>query len=404
MSEKALSGLQVLELGESVSAPYCGKLLADMGAEVIKVERPGEGDVSRREGPFPSDVPDDEKSGLFLNLNTSKLGITLDFLAPKGRDILMELLKEADVLIENNPPKLMESLELDYNSLRQVNPRLIVTSITPFGWSGPYRDYKGYDINILAFGGVSNSVGDPEREPLTPPLGQGEYQTGLSAAAGTLLAVLARGVTGMGQHVDIAGHQVWATIHQGAAVTTFVYIGSTGKRKGRTRGDLYPYTLLPCKDGYMCLIAREGRQWKRFLVEVMDREDIANNPRYRDRRVVGEQLHQEMDALLRPWFMERTKEEIFKLCREHAVPFAPVYDIGEVVNNDHLRARGFFEEVTHPAAGTYTYPGAPFKFSSTPWQISRPAPLLGEHNSDVYGTRLHYSPEQLGDLSRAGII
>ena len=404
MASKALKGLKVLEFGDSIAVPYCAKIFADLGAEVIKIENPKGGDSTRHLGPFPNDNPNLEMSGLFLSLNTSKLGMTLDVFSEQGRKIFLELLKTTDVLIENNPPHKMKHFNLSYEFLKTINSQVIVTSVTPFGWSGPYSHFKGADINVLAFAGVSNAVGDPEQPPLTLPLGQGEYQAGLSAAAGTLLAVLARNVTGRGQHVDIASFQVWATIHQGAAATTFMYIGSTAGRKGRTRGDLYPYTLLRCKDGYICLIAREGRQWKRFLVEVMEREDIASNPKYRDRRVVGEQLHQEMDALLSPWFLERTKSEIFKLCQAHAVPFAPVLDIAEVVNHEHLRAREFFQEVTHPVAGKVLYPGAPYKFSETPWQIGSSAPTLGQDTANILKTHLNFSNTEILRLYSQGTI
>jgi crotonobetainyl-CoA:carnitine CoA-transferase CaiB-like acyl-CoA transferase len=195
LAEQALSPLKVVEYGSFVSAPYCGKLMADLGADVIKVEDAGAGDEARRYGPFPEDVPHPEKGGLFLYLNANKRGITLNLKTVTGRRILKELLKEADVFVENNPPKVMTELGLDYESLRFLNPRLIVTSITPFGQTGPYRDYKGYAINTAGLGGQSMRTGEPGREPISPPLSQSHYQSGAMAASARLASRPERGST-----------------------------------------------------------------------------------------------------------------------------------------------------------------------------------------------------------------
>ena len=184
MGQKIFEGLKVVEYGNLVSAPYCTKLLAGLGAEVIKVEMPGVGDEARKHGPFPNDTPHTERSGLFLSLNSNKLGITLNLDTQAGRNILKKLLEDADVFVENNAPKHMEELGLDYASLEKINPRLIMASITPFGQSGPYRDYKAYDINCAAAGGVSIGIGYPDREPLALPLSQGDYQAARSAGSG----------------------------------------------------------------------------------------------------------------------------------------------------------------------------------------------------------------------------
>jgi crotonobetainyl-CoA:carnitine CoA-transferase CaiB-like acyl-CoA transferase len=231
-----------------------------------------------------------------------------------------------------------------------------------------------------------------------------DYQAGLTAASAIMTALFAREDTGRGQHVDIAAFEPWATYHAGATVTTFVYQGVTGHRDGRRRPDLYPYTLLPCKDGLLCLIAREGRQWKRFLVDVMQREDLADHERYRNRRVVAEEYPEEMDALLSPWLMERTREEIFELCRKHRVPFAPVRRIDEVLNDPHLAERGFFRTIDHPVAGSLPYTGAPFQMSETPWSMHSAAPTLGEANEEVFGVRLGCSKEALNALQLSSVI
>ena len=401
---RVLEGVRVVEWGEFVSAPYCGRILAGLGAEVVKVETPGSGDEARLHGPFPNDQPNPEASGLFLHLNVGKRGVTLDPAKPEGLALFRRLLSETDILVTNYRPSQVEALGLGPEDLLALNPRIIAATVTPYGWTGPYRNLPGCDLTVLALAGVSFSVGEPDREPLTPPYFMSDYQAGLTAASAIMTALFAREDTGRGQHVDIAAFEPWATYHAGATVTTFVYQGVTGHRDGRRRPDLYPYTLLPCKDGLLCLIAREGRQWKRFLVDVMQREDLADHERYRKRRVVAEEYPEEMDALLSPWLMERTREEIFELCRKHRVPFAPVRRIDEVLNDPHLAERGFFRTIDHPVAGSLPYTGAPFQMSETPWSMHSAAPTLGEANEEVFGVRLGCSKEALNALQLSSVI
>jgi crotonobetainyl-CoA:carnitine CoA-transferase CaiB-like acyl-CoA transferase len=397
-----LSGVKVVELGQGISAPYCARLLADLGAEVIKVEPPT-GDPSRRNGPFPGDVPDPERSGLFLYLNLNKRGVTLDLTKPNGRRLLHQLLERADILVENRAPAEMERWELDYATLRQRYPGLIVASITPFGQYGSYRDYKAYDINASAIAGISFSVGEPGRPPLAPPLSQIDYQGALAAAAGTTAALVHRNATGRGQQVDVSPMEILATIHSGGTVLTYTFLGVTGHRGGHRRPDLYPTTMLPCKDGYVCLIAREGKHWKKFL-EALGNPEWTQNPRYRDRRTIAENYPDEMDGLLAPYLMNMTKQEFFEICREHRLPFGPVRSIDEVANDRHLAERGFWEQVRHDVAGEYPYAGRPYKLAYGDLPAFRPAPTLGQHNAEVYGEQLGYPPEELARLRQGGVI
>ena len=407
MSDKALTGLKVIELADFIAGPYCAKLLADFGAEVVKIEKPGTGDEARQRGPFPDHLPDPEKSGLFLYLNTNKLSITLDIETVTGQHILKEVLKTADILVEDRPPAQMETLGLNYESLHKINPALIVVSITAFGQTGPYRDYKGYAINASALGGQTVCAGEPGREPLTPPLCLGHYQSGTAGATAAMGAVFAREVNGNGQHVDISEAQVWATLHTGNQESSFIMHGMKRMRWGHRTPGVYPYTILPCKDGFMSMIAIQGYQWKRFLELLGDGqvpEWYANDPRFQDRRQISLKYADEMDGRLAPWLTARTKQEIYKLCIEKRVPFAPVRNMAEVVNDAHLKARDYFVEINHPVAGTFKYPGAPGKLSETPWAVDSPAPLLGQHNEEIYCKRLGYSKEKLETLRTGGII
>ena len=402
---KALQGIRVVELGDYISAPFCGRLLADLGAEVIKVEPPNEGDSSRRNGPFPDDAPDAEASGLFLYLNTGKLGVTLDITTPTGREMLLRLLEDADVLLGNFPPELMEELKLDYPNISDRFPRLVVTFITPFGQTGPYKHYAGHDLNVQAAGGISIGIGMPEKRPLAIPLSQADFMAGLAGAASTLIAILARECTGRGQLVDVAGSQVLAVLISFVYfLPNFIYRGVAGTRKGRRGGEAYfPNTIMPCKDGFVCLYPLQMHQYLRFM-ELISNPDWQENPRYRDRRAMAEQYPDEAEALIAPWFIERTKEEIFKLCLEHKVPCAPVRTTQEVVDDPHLKERGYFVDINHPAAGSQTYPGSPFRLSLTPGEINVPAPLLGQHNEEIYCGRLSLPMEELGRLRMAGIV
>ncbi len=406
MADRALTGLKVIEWASFIAGPYCGKLLADLGAEVIKVERP-DGDESRQRGPFPDHVPHPEKSGLFLYLNANKLGVTLNPDTDTGKNILQDMIKTADILIEDHLPSEIEQLGLDYARLREINPGLIMVSITAFGQTGPYKDYKGYAINASALGGQSVCAGERGREPLTPPLCLGHYQSGTAGATAAMAALFGRDLTGHGQHVDISEAQVWATLHTGNQESSFIMHGMKRIRWGHRTPGVYPYTILPCKDGFISMIAIQGYQWKRFL-ELLGEGSVpewyANEPRYQDRRELSLKYADEMDSLLAPWLMSHTKKEIYDLCLEKRIPFAPVRNMEEVVNDEHLKVREYFVEYDHPAAGRLKYPGAPGKFTETPWSIEVPAPLLGQHNEDIYCGRLGYAKQELAELRIGGVI
>lgn len=371
----ALAGLRVVELGEFIAAPFCGKLLGDLGADVIKIEPPG-GDTARRFGPFAGDIPDDETSGLFLNLNTNKRSRVLDLSIPEDLDQLRALLKEADVLIESLRPGALASLGLSWEELQRLNPGLILTSITPFGQTGPYRDFEAYDLTTCAAGGISIGIGSPDREPLTYPLSQGHYVAGLAGAIATLFADAHRRKTGRGQRVDVAEAECWATFLAGVGIQPYVSEGRVKQRTGHRAGQR-PHldAILPCADGYVTIDTPQRRQWQRFL-EMLGNPEWALDPRFaRPLEMTGEYAD-EVEAHLAPWLMARTKQQIFEECRANRVPAAPVNSIAEVVAHEQLDFRDYFVRLYHPKAGEQTYPGAPYKLSATPWRLNTPAPLL----------------------------
>jgi len=235
MSESALTGVKVLEYCELVSGPYCGKLLADLGAEVVKIEKPKVGDEARERGPFLNDIPHPERSGLFLYLNTSKLGITLDPETPIGKKIFTELVKDSDVLIEDTAPGTMELLELGYDILREINPSLIMTSVTPYGQTGPYRRYKAHHLNIYHMSGQSHFSFDGKRRPDKPPAKGGgyvgDYDAGLSGAVATLAALYKRNLGSIGQHIDVSRQEALISLDR-VDIGTFANDAEAKRRRG----------------------------------------------------------------------------------------------------------------------------------------------------------------------------
>jgi CoA:oxalate CoA-transferase len=230
------------------------------------------------------------------------------------------------------------------------------------------------------------------------------FQAGLCAASASLVALLARGHILKGQHIDISEAESWAGVHLGQEVLMSIFQWRVPQRTGNHAVDFpYPNCILPCKDGYVVVGAVEGRQWRKFL-ELMGDPEWAKDARFRDRTAINSLYAEEADSYLVPWLMQRTKEELFCLARDNGLPFAPVKSADEVVRDQHLEFRGFFIDCMHSETGPLTYPGAPYKFSRTPWSIRRLSPLLGEHNEEIYCKRLGYTREQLGELRDKGVI
>jgi len=400
-----LSDLRVIEYGEFVSAPYCSRLFADLGAKVIKVEPPNNGDLSRSYGPFPGDVPHLNKSGLFIFLNTGKQSVTLNLKDPEGGKIFRKLLEGADIFITNTLPKVIEQWQLDYLSLAKTHPKLIYCTITPFGWEGPYRNYKGFNLHCAALSGASWAIGSPGREPLQIPLHQCDFQGGINGAAAIMVAIMARKKFGHGQFIDISISDVMAT-YAGTNAILYLFYGLQWQRDGRRAwgsGGPYPYGLFPCKDGFVCLIARTNRDWNRLL-DAFGRPDWADRPRYQDQFAMGREYPDEVDALLIPILNGYTQKELFHMAREHGFPLAPVRSVNESLDDPQLRSRGFFETMEIPGIGRIDFPRLPFRYSNTKLQSLRPAPHLGEHNKMILKEEIGIAEEDFQALRDQGII
>jgi len=398
----ALSGYRVLDLADSKGA-YCTKLLADMGAEVIKIEKP-QGDDVRSIPPFAGDVPHSERSLHFLYRNANKYGVTLNWETPDGGIIFRRLIDTADVLVETYPPGYMKSLGLDYASLQKVKPDLVMASVTEFGQAGPYRDRKGSGIVDFAMSTTMISSGFPDKAPCNLPGVPCYDAASLVAAISIVMSLYCRGSTGLGQYIDVSVHESARLGLYPWMVTMYSYNINPGSPppgpEGRLGASVYP--VYPCKDGYVRVIALTPRQWD-ALVRVLGEPEVLRLPEWRDfmyRIANAADLH----AIMLDFTMKYTMVELFEGGHREGVPIVPIYDIAGFVNSPHTKARDFFVEVEHPIIGRFKYPGPPYKWTGTPCSIRRSAPCLGEHNESIYCQELGFSKDELAALRRAGVI
>ena len=401
MTEAALSDLRVIEYAQGIPGPFCAKALADLGADVLKIEPP-EGDRSRLHGPFANDEPHPERSGRFLYLNTNKRGVTLSLEAAQGRALFRELIADVDLLICDLPPRRYPELEMDYARLHALNRGLVMVCISPYGLTGPYRDYKGSAFTGFHVGGVgretpANEITDPE---VQPPLSDGgfqaDYLTGWTAATMAMIAVFQRSVSGSGQLLDVA------TMEAVAAMTRMpvAMIGYGLEPKLTREKTNFPW-VLPCKDGYVSFAPFLLDHWWAAFVEMMGRPDWAVSEVFAT--TMGRvQNADAVEPLTVEWLMRHTKQEIYEMALERNVACFPVNSIREVLDSRQYAAREFLITVDHPAAGPVTQPGAPGAYSGTPWAVRRPAPLLGEHNGEVLGG-LGYSADELAAFAAQGV-
>ena len=386
MNEGALEGIRVIELGQSVSAPYCAKLFADYGADVVKVEPP-EGDVARRWGPFPGDVSHPEKSGLYHFLNTNKRSITLDVTLADDRDRLRAILADADVLIENNPPARMREWGLDYASLSALNADLVMISITPFGQTGPYRDWKGYDLNAFHLSGTSSRYcGLPDKAPLEHGTFAADFFGAVTASAWGLAAVYGRQRAGGGQQIDVScAEAIAATFVGGQNIGGYAQDGVFGRRTGVGMPLGAPATIVPCKDGHVWMLALEPGQWNGLT-------DVMGNPEWMQLEMFQDMYARAQNAdliypLIEEWTAENTKLDIMERCQAAGCPITAVFDVAEAAEHPHLTERGYIVELEHSELGRFRDLGAPFILPDSPGGPSRAAPLLGQHNSEVLGEK-----------------
>ncbi len=389
-----LRNIRVLDISEDVAGPFCTKLLAGSGAEVIKIETPGTGDAARRTGPFVAEAPDAEQSALFLYLNTGKKGITRDIAQPEGASMFQRLTQDCDILVESAPPGHMDHLGLGYDALARLNPGLIYTAVTPFGQTGPYRDYQGSELVAQAAGAMMHVIGLPDREPLKIGGNAATYTTGMSAFSATMLALHARDEHGCGQFVDVSAMETMTVGQIHASIQH--QFGHVPKRRDST--------LVQARDGWAHPGLDRGiaeDTWAR-VCDLMGQPELATDPRFTTRDARREN-QAELSAIIGAWTATLPKEEIYHTLQGLRTVAGYVATVEDLRISQQLNARNFFQIIDHPSTGEGVYPGALFTLQDTPWQHGR-APLLGEHNPEIYGERLGYSREALERLYRAGTI
>ena len=403
MPELALEDVKILDLTQHIAGPYCTKLLADYGADVIKVERPGAGDSARSMGPFPGDVPHRERSGIFLHLNTNKRGITLDLKTQAGVNVVKELAAEVDILVENFRPGAMERFGLGYDVLHEVNPSLVMTSISNFGQTGPYRDFRSAEIMVYGMGGEMYSTGLDEREPLKLGVNVHLYQGGGTAAVATMGALFASRLQGLGQQVDVSlmETQIGSIDRRMSMLLTYQYTGDVlGRSPLRTAG--YPNGVYPCADGYFQITG--SRNYFPRAVRMMGTPEFLEDPRWHEPEAQSDpDLQEEFEPMFLMWTLERTKYEAWHTAQESRVLSAPLNTMEDLAHDPEFLRRGAFARIDHPETGPLDYPGRLFTMSESPWSIRRPAPMLGQHNGEVLAG-LGYSSGDIVRLRALGVI
>lgn len=392
-----LAGLRVLDLTEERGL-YAGKVLADLGADVVLVERP-EGSRARSLGPFKDDCPGLENSLYFLNFNTNKRGITLNLDAERGRDLFLRLATGSDVVVEDFPVGRMHSLGLDYSALSEKNPGIITASVTGFGASGPYSMYKAPDIVSMAMGGLTYVNGPPDAAPVTAPCEQANHTVSVTAVFGILAAVLLRMKTGRGQHIDLSAQQAVETATGGA--WQFGSRTVIARRSGSQFGAV-PGRIFPCKDGYVHILTIRANHWQ-GLVEVIGGPEELKGDKWlaMEFRNANPDI---IDAYVTEYTMAHGKMEIAEMCQAKGVPCAPVNDPGDLYKDPHIKRRGTFVEIEHPVAGRFPVVRPVSVFSGTQCRIVRSAPMLGQHNLEVYCGELGMTEVELDQAKAAGVV
>ncbi len=398
-SNAPLAGYRVLDLAGPLGL-HCTKLLADMGADVIKIEPPS-GDESRRVPPFKGDTPHPEKSLYFLHFNTNKRGVTLDIERPDGRAILLELARKADILIETARPGKMDALGIGYETLRAENPGLVYASITPFGQTGPWRDYKANDMAGIALGNLLYLAGEPGEPPLQPP---GEIAYGMAStygAFGIAVSLYNRLEIGRGQYIDVSMHECAGHI-AGYFIPNYGYTGAKPARASRKGEETDLYDPYKTKNGYARIFIIPVEQWRR-LVDWMGRPPEISGPEF-EKMSYRRQHPDIVTKAIGEFCIRHTKEELYDEGQKRRIAVTPINTAGEFIESPQTKARGLFVEMDHPVIGKYKQFGVVPRLMDTPGGIYRPAPLLGEHNDEIYGGELGMNSDDLVALRAEDVI
>ena len=400
---QALTGFRVLDLSGPMGV-YCGKLMADMGADVVKVEPPG-GDPMRDMGPFLPDGEHPESSLHWLHFNTNKRSITLDVTNPQGAELLLKMSHEADVVLETFPPGYLDSLKLGYEHLSQDNSGLVYASLTAFGQTGPYKDYKATDLTGFAMGGYMYVTGRPETPPTRLWGSQAYHATSNRAFIAILLALYHRMATGEGQFIDVSMQEAVAATTEHVN-TAYNYTGEPAVRCGFRHGGQFVATWR-CKDGFVSITTNTQQAWD-DLREWMAQDGMAGDlsqEKFNDRFILRGELSEHIEGLIQAWALTHTRQEITEWGQSRHHPWGPAVRPDEILNNEQLWDRGYLIESEAPNPGEkVVYPGAPYKLSQSPWKLGNAAPQVGQHNREIYCGDQGLSEGELDALAAQGVI
>ena len=406
MTDRALQGITVVDFTSDVAGPNCTKLLADFGADVIKVEPPG-GDPTRRTPPFAGDRPGDDRSLLFLHLNTNKRSVTLDRTTAGGQELLRTLIAGAAVVVEDASPGQMAAFGLGYETLARGRSGIVYASLTPWGQDGPYArmGLRSSELILQAMGGPVIQTGSADREPLKLGSNLAQMQAGIVCAFAVVAAVLRAEAGGGGDHIDVSIYETQAGTRDRRTtyLTSYAYQGHPGRRVAGF-GLALVSGVRPCADGYVNLLALGAERMNRF-VAMIGRPDLRDDPRLTaSPAMVDPAFAEELGAAYLVWLMQHTKLEIVAAAQSRGILAGAINTPADLVADPHYRSRGVWEEVDHPEVGSAEYPGRPFRMSATPRPPARPAPRLGEHNYDVLIAQCGVDRGDLPALRAAGVI
>jgi CoA:oxalate CoA-transferase len=391
-----LAGYRILDLSHILAGPYCTMILADLGAEVIKVERPGTGDPARGYGPFLKG-----ESAYFMSLNRGKKSITLDLKSSKGRDVLWRLVERCDVLVENFRPGTLERLGFGYERIREVNPRMVVASVTGFGQSGPWMDKPALDVIVQALSGSMSITGDPEGPPMRTGFSIGDIVPGIFSALAILAALIHRERTGEGQRIDIAMFDCLLALLENAIVR-YTSTGQVPPRYGSRHPSIAPFDVFRAKDGYVAIGVVSESLWRRFC-RVLGREDLIQDERFGDNDSRNRN-YGELKEIIEAWTRELPREEVVRRMLSEGVPSGPVNTVDIAVESEQTRARQMVLEVGNPSDGSVRIANSPLRLERTPGWIRGRPPRLGEHTEEVLRDLLAMSEQEIQDLRQEGVL
>lgn len=401
---RPVGDLRVLDMSRALAGPYCTMMLGDLGADVIKIEQPGQGDESRGWGPPFVGKPYESYPGestYYLSINRSKRSITVNLKSPEGNQIIKKLVATSDVVVENFRTGTLDKMGLGYEHLRAINPGLVYCSITGYGRTGPYAEKPGYDFVIQAEGGIMGLTGPIEGPPYRVGISIIDITTGMFAATAILAALRARDFTGEGQLVDLSLLDTSAAILANMA-SNYLIGGVEPRRMGNAHFNIAPYEVFRARDRWFVLGAANTRQWE-MLCEVVGRPELKNEPRFgtnQDRVANREALAK----ILNEAFANRDASDWIAQLQEVGIPSGVINNLHDVYNHPQVEMREMRIEIDHPTAGKIAFPGFPYKLSQTPAEVRRPPPLLGEHTEEILTELLGYSEEEVAALHKRGAI